>query len=53
MTVHVSGRSISALLLFSVSLLGLPANALAQSVQNGNALGHDGAIGATGSDRKK
>ena len=32
MTVHVSGRSISALLLLSVSLLGLPAEALAQSV---------------------
>jgi CubicO group peptidase (beta-lactamase class C family) len=32
MTVHVSVRSISALLLLSVSLLGLPADALAQSV---------------------
>lgn len=32
MTVHVSGCSISALLLPSVSLLGLPADALAQSV---------------------
>ena len=32
MTVHVSVRSISALLLLSVSLLGLPAEALAQSV---------------------
>ena len=32
MTVHVSVRSISALLLLSVSLLGLPAGALAQSV---------------------
>ena len=32
MTVHVSARSISALLLLSVSLLGLPADALAQSV---------------------
>ena len=32
MTVHVSRRSISALLLLSVSLLGLPAGALAQSV---------------------
>ena len=32
MTVHVSVRSISALLLLCVSLLGLPADALAQSV---------------------
>jgi hypothetical protein len=32
MTVHVSVRSISALLLLSVSLLGLPAGAPAQSV---------------------
>jgi CubicO group peptidase (beta-lactamase class C family) len=32
MTVHVSVRSISALLLLSVSLLGLPAEAVAQSV---------------------
>ena len=32
MPVYVSGRSISALLLLSVSLLGLPADALAQSV---------------------
>ena len=32
MTVHVSVRSISALLLLSVSLLGLPADALAQFV---------------------
>lgn len=32
MTVHVSVRSISALLLLSVSLLGLPADALAQSI---------------------
>jgi CubicO group peptidase (beta-lactamase class C family) len=32
MTVHVSVQSISALLLLSVSLLGLPADALAQSV---------------------
>jgi hypothetical protein len=32
MTVHVSVRSISALLLLSVSLLGLPTGALAQSV---------------------
>lgn len=32
MTVHVSGRSTSALMLLSVSLLGLPADALAQSV---------------------
>ena len=32
MTVHVSGRSISALLLLSVSLWRLPADALAQSV---------------------
>ena len=32
MTVHVSVRSISALLLLNVSLLGLPGDALAQSV---------------------
>jgi len=32
MTAHVSVHSISALLLLSVSLLGLPADALAQSV---------------------
>ena len=32
MRVHVSVRSISALLLLSVSLLGLPGDALAQSV---------------------
>src|SRR4051794_19985056 len=31
MTVHVSGHSISALLLLSVSLVGLPADALAES----------------------
>jgi hypothetical protein len=32
MTVYVSGRSITALLVLSVSLLGLPAGAPAQSV---------------------
>ena len=35
MTVHVSVRSISALLLLSVGFLGLPADALAQSTESG------------------